>query len=64
MLSSFEHHVRTCLAKLDEVSVKLFVQRRPTFFFEHAHMRKFIGTQSIRVRESECLPVLVRAQCC
>ena len=57
-----------CWDMLDRVgrsstSVKLFVQHRPTFFFEHAHMRSFIGTQSIRVRQSECLPTLVRAQC-
>ena len=61
MLSSFEHNVGTCWAMLDCVGwslicFKLFIQHRPIFFFEHAHMRTLIGTQSIRVRQSECLP--------
>ena len=43
MLSSFEEHFGRCWIVLDNVgwgliSVKLFVQHRPTFFFDHAHM--------------------------
>ena len=51
-------HVGQCWIVLEDVgwsliSVKLFIQHRPTFFFEHAHLWTFTCAQSLRVRQSE-----------
>ena len=57
-LNTMLGHVGQCWIMLEDVgwsliSVKLFIQHWPTFFFEHAHLWPFTSTQSLHVHQSE-----------
>ena len=61
-MSPFKHNVGTCWAVLVRVGrcwMKFDFSQpfHPTFFFEHAHLWPFTGTQSLRVRQSESIVI-------